>query len=106
MEREPEGSLITLLDENGKEREFEHLASLEYNGSTYTALIPAFQEPEELIEGDGDLVVLKIVEEDGEDVLVTIDDDDEFDAISAEFEKMLENDYEIIDNDTDDGNEN
>jgi uncharacterized protein YrzB (UPF0473 family) len=89
MEREPEGSLITLLDENGKEREFEHLASLEYNGSTYAALIPAFQEPEELIEGDGDLVVLKIVEEDGEDVLVTIDDDDEFDAISANLKKCL-----------------
>lgn len=100
MEKEPEGSLITLLDENGKEREFEHLASLDYNGSTYVALIPAFQEPEELIEGDGDLVILKIVEDDGgEDVLVTIDDDEEFDAVSAEFEKLLENEYEILDDD-------
>lgn len=98
MEREPEGTLITLMDENGKEREFEHLASLEYEGSTYVALIPVFQDPEELIESDGDLVILKIATDDkGEDILVTVDDDDEFYAVSEKFEKMLENEYEIID---------
>ncbi|CDZ24131.1 hypothetical protein CCDG5_1014 [[Clostridium] cellulosi] len=98
MGREPDGTLITLLDENGEEKEFEHLASLEYEGSTYVALIPAFQKPEELVESDGNLVILKIESDDkGEDILVTVDDDDEFYTVSKKFEKMLENEYEIID---------
>jgi uncharacterized protein YrzB (UPF0473 family) len=102
MEREPDGTLITLLDEDGVEREFEHLATLEYDDSTYVALVPAFIEPEEFVESDGELVILKMVEdEDGEDIFSSIDDDDEFDKVSHEFEKMLENDYEIIGEDED-----
>jgi Protein of unknown function (DUF1292). len=96
MEREPDGTLITLLDEDGVEREFEHLASLEHEGTTYVALVPAYQEPEELVEGDGELVILKIAEdEDGEEILTSIDDDGEFDAVAHEFEEMLENDFDI-----------
>lgn len=106
MEREPEGSLITLLDENGNEKEFEHLATLEYENTRYVALVPAFQQPEELIESDGDLVILKIVPgENGEDILATIDDDDEFQAVSEKFEEALENEYEIIDDDNYDEND-
>lgn len=96
MERESDGTLITLLDEDGVEQEFEHLATLEHEGTTYVALVPAFQEPEQLVEGDGELVILKIAEdEDGEEILTSIDDDDEFDAVAHEFEEMLENDFDI-----------
>ena len=102
MEREPDGTLITLLDEDGTEKEFEHLATLEHEGSTYVALVPAFMEPEELVESDGELVILKMIEdENGEDILSSIDDDDEFDAVAHEFEEMLENDFEIQDIDDD-----
>jgi uncharacterized protein YrzB (UPF0473 family) len=96
MEREPDGTLITLLDEDGKEKEFEHLASLEYKGSTYVALVPAFMEPEEFVESEGELIILKMIQdEDGEDILSSIDDDNEFYAVSHEFENLLENDFEI-----------
>lgn len=98
MEREPDGTLITLLDDDGTEREFEHLASLEHNGSTYVALIPAFQEPEEFVESDGTLVILKVVEdENGEEILSSVDDDDEFEEVAHQFENLLENDYDIVD---------
>lgn len=106
MDREPEGTLVTLLDEDGNEKEFEHLATLEHNGSSYVALVPAFMEPEQLVESDGELVILKIVpDEDGEDVLVSIDDDDEFEAVSGKFEKMLESEYEILEENELDGDE-
>lgn len=96
MEREPDGTLITLQDEDGNEREFEHLASLEWNGSNYVALVPADLEPEELVENDGELVILKTVpDENGEDILATIDDDAEYEAVAKEFENLLEDDYEI-----------
>lgn len=98
MEREPEGTLITLSDEDGNEREFEHIATLEHNGSSYAALMPCFDDPEELVESDGQLVILKAVtDENGEEILATVDDDDEFEAVSKKFEKLLEDDYEIED---------
>lgn len=98
MEREPEGALITLQDEDGNEKEFEHLASLEKDGTTYVALVPAYMEPEELVENDGELVILKVVEdENGDDILSSIEDNDEFDAVAKEFENLLEDEYDIRD---------
>lgn len=102
MEREPDGTLVTLLDEDGNEKEFEHLATIEHEGTTYVGLIPAFMEAEQLVENDGELIILKMVEdENGDDILSSIDDDDEFNVVSHEFEEMLENDYDIIGEDED-----
>ncbi|HCC00355.1 MAG TPA: DUF1292 domain-containing protein [Ruminococcaceae bacterium] len=101
MGKEPEGQLISLLDEEGHEHEFEHLATVEYQDSSYVGLLPVNEEPEQMLEGDGELVVLKIVadEETGEDVLVSIEDEEEFRAVSQEFEKLLEEEYEIHEDD-------
>ena len=99
MAEEPDGTLITLLDEDGNEQEFEHLATLEHDGSTYVALAPAFSEPEELVESDGELVVLKVTQEDGsdEEMLESITDEHEFQTVLQKFEKMLAADYDILD---------
>ena len=103
MAEEPQGTLITLLDEEGKEHEFEHLASLEHEGSSYVALVPAYSEPEDILNSDGELVILKVItdEESGDDLLEAIKDDDEFEAVSAKFEELLEDEYEILDEDED-----
>ena len=68
---------IVITDEDGTEYELEVLSTLEYNGSSYIAAIPASQElaPEVLI--------LRSVEEDGENILCTIDDEQELDAVNA-----------------------
>ena len=96
MERESDGTLITLLDEDGVEQQFEHLATLEHDGSSYVALVPAFLEPEEFVESEAELVILKmVIDENEEEILATIEDDDEFEAVSSEFEKLLEAEYEI-----------
>lgn len=97
MAREEDGKIINLLDEDGNEQAFEHLASLEYNDETYVALVPYFENPEDLVESDGELVILKIVEENGEELLASIEDEQEFDAVSEKFEEMLADDYEIED---------
>lgn len=103
MEREPNGTLITLVDEEtNEEKEFEFLATLEHEGSKYVALVPAFMEPEELVESDGELVILKVIKNDkDEDTLISIDDDDEFDAVACKFENMLSDDFDIVDEDED-----
>ena len=107
MPDEPEDTLITLLDEDGKEHEFEHLASLEHEGATYVALMPSYSDPDEVLDSDGELVILKVEydEDAGEDVLAAIEDEDEFNAVSKEFEEMLDDEYDILDEDDEDEDE-
>lgn len=75
--------IFTLTDEEGNESEFALLGSQEIDGVTYVALIPE-QDNEA-----GEYVILKVVIEEGEEVLVTIDDDDEFDKVADVFDDAL-----------------
>ena len=76
-----EQDIYTLTDEEGNENQFELLATTEVDGVVYLALEPLDDNP-----GDT-YVILKLVrDENDEEVLVTIDDDDEFDRIADMFE--------------------
>jgi uncharacterized protein YrzB (UPF0473 family) len=98
MEKENDGTLITLLDEDGKEEQFEHLATIEHNGASYVALVPYCAKPEDLLEDDGELVILKIIEEEnGEEILEAIEDEEEFNTVAQKFEDILEDEFEIQD---------
>ena len=68
---------ITLTDEEGTEYELEKLAEVEYNGASYLALIPADTEEDEELE----VCILKKVMENEEEILVTVDDDNELQAV-------------------------
>ncbi len=95
-EKEFEVEYYTLTDEEGNELQFEVIASAEIEGTVYYAMIPVDDQPEE--EDVYEYVILKAEkDEDGEDVLVTIDDDDEFDSVADYFDDMLsdEADYDI-----------
>lgn len=79
---------ITIADEDGTEFELEVLSSLEYNGATYLAVIPAGAEEGEDLE----VSILKSVEdEDGEEVLCAIEDDQELEAV---YELIMQELYE------------
>lgn len=81
--------LFELVDDDGNKRNFELIDASEYEGEQYFAMVPA-AEDEDYLYSDCDIVILKVVEEDGEEILATIDDDDEFDAVSAYFLERLE----------------
>lgn len=68
---------MTIVDEDGTEYELEVLSSLEYNGCTYLAVIPAGLEEDE----DAEVSILKSVEEDGESILSAIEDDQELETV-------------------------
>ncbi|MBQ7875044.1 MAG: DUF1292 domain-containing protein [Oscillospiraceae bacterium] len=85
---------VTLVDENGKETEFEIVDSLVTENNEYFALIPT-ETPENLANDDGELVILKVVEENGEEFLEPIEDDDEFEEISEIFIDRLEELYDF-----------
>ena len=82
---------VTIIDEDGTEYELEILASLEYNGFTYVAVIPADGEEHESL----DVSILKSVEEDGEPILCAIEDDEELEAVySLIMDSLYEDDDE------------
>ena len=76
-EEEYQPDLMTLEDEDGNEVEFEHIDTVEYNGVTYLAFIPA----EISIEEDAGVVIMQIVEENGEELLEAVEDDEIADAV-------------------------
>ena len=88
--------IITLIDENGDEKEFEVIDVLEKGDNTYFALVPVFSNADDYIDSDGELVILKVIEdENGEEILSGIEDEQEFDDVWAEFESRLEENYDI-----------
>lgn len=83
---------ITVTDEDGNEFELEHLDTLEYDGQTYMAFTPAapLEEDGDPAEVDLDdeeygIVIMKVVEEDGEELLSTLDTDEELELIYQQF---------------------
>ena len=69
---------ITIVDEEGTEYELEVLTTLEYNGNTYMAVIPADDGSDSL---DLEVSIFKSIEEDGEPILCAIEDEAELRAV-------------------------
>ena len=87
--------LMTLQDEPGHEHEFEVADTLEDNDERYMAMMASSFHVEELLEDDGELVILKVVQEDEEEFLEAIEDEEEFNHVSAIFMERLQDDYDI-----------
>ncbi|MBQ3500520.1 MAG: DUF1292 domain-containing protein [Oscillospiraceae bacterium] len=85
---------ITLVDGNGKETEFEIVDSLVSENNEYFALIPV-ETADNVDSDDGELVILKVVEENGEEFLDEIEDDDEYENIAEIFMERLEDLYDF-----------
>ncbi len=67
---------MTIVDEDGEEFELEVLTTLEYNGCSYLAVIPAGEEDASL-----EISILKSVDEDGEPILCAIEDEGELETV-------------------------
>ena len=81
-------TFITVTDEDGKEIVLEFVDALEHNGQMYQAFFPAETEGEEE-DPDSGLVILKVIHEDGEDLLSTLDTEEELDAVYELFMELL-----------------
>ena len=88
--------LYTLVDEEGVEQTFELMDTYEdKDGNVYYALVPYYENPEDMVEADTELVVLRSEEdENGEETLVSIDDDAEYERIGQIFMDRLSETYE------------
>lgn len=89
MSEEFNPDLVSVVDENGVEHVFEELDRIETDTAKYVALLPVYDDAEEILDDDGELIILKVCEEDGETYLEPIEDDNEFNEIGKIFEERL-----------------
>lgn len=79
---------ISITDEDGNEFELEHVDTLEYNGQVYMAFFPA-DTGEESDEEESGLIILKVVDVDGEEQLSTLDSEEELEAVYDKFMELI-----------------
>ncbi|MBD5134226.1 MAG: DUF1292 domain-containing protein [Clostridiales bacterium] len=91
MSEEYGPDFVSVTDDEGNEFELEHLGTLEYNGQQYMAFVPADMDED---DEDFGLILLKVIEQDGEQLLADIDDEAELDAVYQQFMEELFEDEE------------
>lgn len=87
--------IITLSDDEGKEYTFEVLDAIETDEARYLAMLPMYEDPQKILDDSGELVIVKVEEEDGEEYFSEIEDDDEYETIADAFIDRLQNVFEI-----------
>ena len=90
-----ERDFICLLDEEGKEHEFEIVDALELDDCQYLALLPLYgpDQAQEALDDSGELVIFRVSDDedpDGEQYLDVIEDEEEFARVSDLFMERLE----------------
>ena len=89
MSEEYGANFITVTDDEGNEFELEHLDTMELNGTTYMAFFPAVTEEEQEQDEDLGLIFMKVILEDGEELLSTLDSDEEAEMVYNAFMEEL-----------------
>ncbi|MBQ6816667.1 MAG: DUF1292 domain-containing protein [Clostridia bacterium] len=95
MSEEYNPDIITLCDDDGKEYTFEILDAIEDDSSRYLALLPVFEDPKKLLDDSGELVIVKVNEENGEEFFTEIENDDEYEMVADAFIDRLQDMFEI-----------
>ena len=90
MNEEYGADYISLTDEDGNEFELEVLDTIEFEGSTYTVFLPADIDSMSTDDPDCGFVILKCVEENGEELYRSVDDEEELERVYEFYMDMVE----------------
>ena len=85
--QEEESNIISFVDENGEEVEFEYLDCIEYQGKDYLALLPTEEDSNEIV-----ILEVEPVDEENENYLSVEDEA----TLQAVYEIFKENFKEIF----------
>ncbi len=85
--QEEESNIISFVDENGEEVEFEYLDCIEYQGKEYLALLPTEEDSNEIV-----ILEVEPVDEENENYLSVEDEA----TLQAVYEIFKENFKEIF----------
>jgi len=88
--------IIELVDDEGNEHLFELVAELEMEGNLYKVLIPYEEDAEEDEETEVEVIILKSqTDESGEEFLVDIEDDEEWEKVADAWQELMEEEEDI-----------
>jgi uncharacterized protein YrzB (UPF0473 family) len=81
-------NIVSLMDDKGNEVDFEVIATLSFKENDYAILMP--------LDAEEDAAYIFRIDNDdiGEEILVPIEDDDEFDEVREEYERLMEEEEE------------
>ena len=79
--------LITLINDEGEEMEFEILDIIEIDEGKFYVLYPYYEYPADAVNDPGEYYIMEVFEKDGEEELAEIEDDEKLDRIAAIFEE-------------------
>lgn len=88
-----EADLITLIDDEGQEHEFEIIDELENDDGHFMALVPTQQDPEDMASDAETYYIFEVVEEYGEEQLQELEDDAMLDKLADIFETRFNDAY-------------
>ncbi len=93
MNSDYSADLITLVDEDGIEHNFEIMDVVEENGTEYYALSHVYDDKADLLNDNGEYFILEVIEEDGEEQLAEVVDEDLRNRLSKIFEQRYEDSF-------------
>ncbi len=78
--------IITLVDDEGVQHEFEVLDAIETDDGRYCALLPYLGDDVEGAAEESEYYILQVVEVDGEEELTEVEDEEMLDTLAEIFE--------------------
>ncbi len=87
--------VVSVIDENGQEHFFDELDRIETEDGKFVALTPVYESAEDVIEDDGELIILQVEEVNGETYLCPIEDQKVFNSVGKIFEERLSEFYDF-----------
>ncbi len=90
-----EPDIISVTDENGNEILFELLERYETDDNVYVAITRYYETDEEIVDGDYEVIILKVENEGGDEYLAEIEDEMEFEQISDILMAKVEEKYDV-----------
>ncbi|MCH5315227.1 MAG: DUF1292 domain-containing protein [Eubacterium sp.] len=90
-----EPDIISVNDEDGNEILFELLERYETDEDVYVAITRYYETDEEIVDGDFEVIILKVENDGDEEYLVEIEDELEYEQISDILMTKVEEKYEV-----------
>ena len=102
MQNEFGPDILTLVDDDGNEHEFEILDVIDNDDGCFYALLPSFSDPQDKVDAEGTYYIFESIEENGEQQLAEVEDEALLDRLAEQFESRFEELYGS-DDDSEDG---
>lgn len=90
-----EPDILSVTDDDGNEIMFELLERYEEDGNVYVAITEYHDDAEEIVDADYEVIILKVLEDGGEEYLSEIEDEEEYEKYSEILMEMVEKKFDV-----------